>query len=243
MIKWLTILLILALSVPSAGQQKQADANELDNLIVKLPPLKCFIDSAMIHSPILNQQDCQIAIRQLQLERKRKQWMEYFNIETFIRYGNNASYITNSFDTGIYNNLSTTSSQMLYGVGFTVKYPIFNLFSQHKDNSIAKQEIKSAGLQREVYQQELRKSIIELYNKVLLSHALLKAKLNALQTSSLAVTLSEIDFKQSKITANEYSKVTDANMKNITEYQLVLADLRLALDLLQELSGYNFLKQ
>jgi outer membrane protein TolC len=243
MMRWLTILLLFTSAAPAVGQQAPAPDDEMKSIIQKLPPLQRILDSTMRHSPLLQQQDHQVTIRQLQLERKRTQWLEYFNIETFVQYGNNASYITNSFDSGINNNLNTTATQTRYGVGFIIKYPIFNLFSRGKDKAIARHEIVSASLQRQIYEQDLRKSIIELYNQVLLSHALLEAKLEALQMSNLAVSQSEIDFKQSKISVNELSKIADANMKNITEYQTALSELRLSLDLLQELSGYNFLKQ
>lgn len=238
-----TISILAFLLCAATGHCQQFDSsNESDSVLRKLPSLQRLLDSAMLHSPLLVQQGCQISIRELQLERKRLQWLEYFNVETFVQYGNNNSYVSNSFSTGG-NTGNTSSSQTRYGVGFTVKYPIFNLFSQRKDVAIAKQEIASANLQRKIYEQDVRKSIIELYNRVLLSNSLLRAKLEALQMSRLAVDQSERDFKMSKITINELSKISDSNMKNITEYQLALSDLRLSLDLLQELSGYYFLKR
>jgi len=243
MIRAAIILLLLATTTTQRAnaQATRLPENEIESQYKKLPPLDLLLDSAMVFSPVHKQQDEQIAIRQLQLERKRKQWTEYFNVETYVQYGNNVNVISNTFDTGLNNNLNTSSTQTRYGVGLTFKYPIFNLFSRGKDLSMAKREISAASHQKQVLILELRKSIIELYNRVILSHSLLTAKIEALETSELAVKLAELDFKQSKIGISELSKVTDANMKNITEYQLALSELRLSLELLQEICGYQFL--
>jgi len=245
MIRALLTLVVLYLTTTSIAVSQAKPAvkvsSELETQFRSLPQLDALLDSTMVHSPLLKQQDEQITIRQLQLERKRKQWLEYLNVETYVQYGNNSNVISSSFDAGLNNNLNSTSNQTRYGTGLTFKYPIFNLFSRGKDISIAKREISSASYQKEVLVQELRRSIIELYSKALLAHSLLSIKVGAMETSSLAVKQGEIDFRDSKISLSDLSKITDANMKNETEYQLALADLRLSLELLQELSGYKFL--
>lgn len=248
MIRALLTLIVLYITTTSIAISQVAKpaakvSNQLETQFRSLPLLDALLDSTMVHSPLLKQQDEQIAIRQLQLERKRKQWLEYLNVETYIQYGNNANVISSSFDTGLNNNLNTTSIQTRYGTGLTFKYPIFNLFSRGKDISIARREISSASYQKAVLVQELRRTIIELYSKALLAHSLLVIKVGAMETSSLAVKLGEIDFRDSKISLSDLSKITDANMKNETEYQLALSDLRLSLELLQELSGYKFLSR
>lgn len=206
-----------------------------------LPPLDVIIDSALKNSPMLKLQDGQIEIRQIELARKRKQWLEYLNVEAYGQYTNNTGITSSTFNSGVYTDLNSNSFQWRYGGGVTFKYPIFNLFSRGKDIKMAKKEISVASLQREVLIRDLRKTIIELYNQALLQHSLLEVKIGALETSSVAVRLGELDFRNSKINVSDLSKIADAHMKNQTEYEQALAALRLSLEMLQELSGYYFL--
>lgn len=209
----------------------------------KLPPLGAIIDSAMVNSPLLKVQDEQITISEIELERRRKLWLENINLESYARYANNTQVVTGSFDTGVTTNLNTNNMQFLYGGGITVKVPLFTFYGRGKQLSSAKAQIRSAQYQRLVLEQELRKTLIELYNRVLLCHSLLVVKIEALQTSSIAVNLGEIDFRNNRINISDLSKIADAHMKNQTEYEQVLSELRLSMEMLQEVSGYKFLQK
>lgn len=241
------LLMLLLISSIAVGQGRVFSiktAHKVDSSETQfrfLPPLDALIDSAIIHSPILKLQDGQVAIRELELARKRKQWLEYVNVEAYGQYTNNASISSSTFNSGVYTNLNTNSFQWRYGGGVTLKYPIFNLFSRGKEIRIAKREIQVASLQREVLIKELRKTIIELYNEALLQHSLIEVKIEALETSNVAVKLGELDFRNNKINVSDLSKIVDARMKNQTEYEQALSGLRLSLEMLQEVSGYNFL--
>lgn len=249
MMKVSTILtfLLLAVELASFGQAKTIPVKPLKKVDSTetqfrfLPPLDTLIDSALRHSPILKLQDGQIEIRQIELARKRKQWLEYLNVEAYGQYTNNTGITSSTFNSGVYTDLNSNSFQWRYGGGVTFKYPIFNLFSRGKDIKMAKKEIQVASLQRDVLIKDLRKTIIELYNQALLQHSLLEVKIGALETSSVAVRLGELDFRNSKINVSDLSKIADAHMKNQTEYEQALAALRLSLEMLQEVSGYYFL--
>lgn len=236
----LMVLSLAAATAQTVDKGKGSDKAISQEEDFYLPPLSALIDSAMIHSPLLKQQDQQLAIRQLELSRKRAQWLENLNLESYARYANNAQVVSGSFDTGISANLNTNTMQFLYGAGVTLKIPVFTFFSRGKDLRIAEHQIVAEQYQKEVFIREIRKTIIELYNQALLSHSLIDVKVNAMQTSSVAVERGEIEYKNSRINISDLSKLSDAHMKNQTEYEQALAQLRLSLELLKEISGYNF---
>lgn len=248
MIKFNVILTFIFLAVafeamPQTSFKEKPSNDTLLTHFMALPSLDELLDSTMLHSPILKVQDEQIAIRELELARKRNQWLENVNIEGYARYANNNQIIAGSFDSGINAGLTTSTLQFLYGGGVTVKLPIFTFFSRGKDLRTARVQIKSSTYQREVLEQELRRNVITLYNQALLAHSLLEVKIGAMETSAINVSQGEIEFRNNRINFSDLSKIQDAHMKNRTEYEQALSDLRLSLELLQEISGYKFLSR
>ncbi len=230
---------------PSFAQDKDSVYNYSSStpILPNLPELSALIDSAMVHSPILKSQDASITIQQLKLRNSRKQWTEYINLSADYQYGSYDNIVANQFSSGINNMLTSSSTQSRYGVGINIKYPIFNLFSRGNNISMARHDLEISKLKKEELESELRKSIIILYNDIILARSLVDIKSKLKETSQLQVDFAELEYRTQKINIYDLAKVADAHAKNLADYEKAMYDLRVSIELMSELTGINIQNQ
>ena len=175
--------------------QGKAQQNTEDDLInLKLPPIDSLFESAK-KSSMIEFYNYRMEGQELALKTERRSWLQYFKIAGTYQYG--VIGMNSYTDLGapysiIYEN--TGGEQVWYNLGATLSIPLDKLFDRKNRINTQKLKIKETIKERDMWYDDQKTKIIDLYYKTQ----------SALNTLKIVVEQSVIADAQYEIAKNDY---------------------------------------
>lgn len=232
-------LICLLLSVAgSISAQTTADTSRKDNKLV-IPPLADILDSALKYSPFLQYRKLEIDAKHANLQMEKNYWTRNLGFQADTRYGtfDNFSSTNNGLSTTVFN---ATSKQLNYGLGVYMKFPIGDLLNRKSQIKKANTELEQARSMAQAQEEELRQTVIKLYQDVLLKQRLLNIQSLALGNAKVNMDMVDKEFRNGVIPVSEYVRISDITTKVEADYEKAKTDFTTARMILEELAGFPF---
>ena len=211
-----------------------------DDIESVLPALNVLIDSAIDHDAYVSYRRGQIDVNTHKLFSDQKQWMRDIGAQADIRYGTFDNFSTNTAEGQTPATFSTVRSEMKYGFGAYIKFPIFDLINYKNQVNQSKVEIKQAEDMFEMQRQETRQKVIRQYNDLIVKQKIFRIKSKYLETARINQLMAEKEFLNGVIPVTEYSRLYSITSQAEENYESALMDFKTDYMLLEELTGMKF---
>jgi outer membrane protein TolC len=216
----------------------QADSSLLH---LTLPPLDIFLQTAE-SAPTVKRAEAFIKEQEHRLNITRKEWLNYFRLNTNYSYGAMGS-MTESSATGQGTYFQYFGEEMsLYNVGGSIAIPLDLFFSRPEKIKASKAQVEQA-LQDKAALTEQRKMVItELYALAVSQLNIVKVTAEANTVAESTVKLAELDYLNGAITLDDLSTIKRNNALAATAYEESKASLFSAVLRLELLTGIKLIK-
>ncbi|WP_417941216.1 TolC family protein [Flavobacterium sp. RS13.1] len=237
------IIIPFALLVFSFNFTK-AQTIEFNNLSMnesesEFPPLKTVIDSVLKRNSMLKFRKNHIGVKESTLESERIYWTRNMGLQADGRYGTLNNF-SNSED-GISNTaFSTLSRQYNYSVGFYVKFPVFDMLNRKNQIRLAKFEVDEAKNMAEFQEDEIRQTVIKLYQDLILKQKLLLIRSKSLSDGKINMQMVEKEFRNGVVPVSEYVRITGMTSNLEADYEMAKSEFIIAKQLLEDMAGFVF---
>jgi outer membrane protein TolC len=208
---------------------------ESENL--QIPALGKLIESALLNSPLLNEQDALIKIRELQLKSTRNEWGKYILFFSEIRYGSIDILVSNG-GTVSYGDKSNSTR---YNVGTRFQLSIFDVTDQKRKSLIVREQITFEMQKKAELQRMISEDVIRLWNKLVSYKEIVAINEDHIAAQNGNFYYAEQQFKAGDIALIEYARIKEISIKADQEYQLAKKEFRETYLLLESLVGVNLI--
>ena len=179
-----------------------------NDIAKRLPPLDTLLKAAEQFSPLLKEQDANIAIAKINEEMQRRAWLDFFAINLGWSYGQfDALTVNPDAAVGV---ATTTSSQNRYTLGASFKMPLSAPIKRSNEIQLTKIEQEQVRYRIEYQRIELRKTIITMYQSLIQAHRLLLISNNSLETLKLHAKRAEREFLDGLISIGDYTRMQES---------------------------------
>lgn len=235
-ISFISILVLQANTRISA--QETSDSIIIGNAIV-IPPLADLLDSALHRNAVVRFRQLDIEAKNASLKSEKNYWTRNLGIQADTRYGtfDNFSLNNNGVTTTKFN---TTSTQMNYGFGVFMKFPIVDMIDRKNQVKRANAELEQAKSMAQAQQEELRQQVIRQYQDVLLKQKLLNIQSLALGNARVNVDMIEKEFRNGLIQVSEYVRISDIVSRVESDYEKAKTEFITAKMILEDIVGFAF---
>lgn len=218
---------------------------ESDSLIsdLKIPELDKLIDSALIHSPLLQMSDMQIAQLVEKIKIENKSWSNYFTLDANAKYGlYNDLTITDNNTTTTQNSVSIPSSskKFNYFVGVSFSFPFTDIFTKKNRIKIINENIDEIKYRREGTISEIRQLVVSEYFTLIYLSKSLKVNQTVLQTLSTSLMKSERDIQSGLITMDNFNTILIQQAKAEETFYKTKSELFTQYKKLEFITGIKF---
>ena len=180
-----------------------------------------------------------IGAKESTLASERIYWSKNLGIQADTRYGNLSNFATS--EDGVSNTAAlTTAKQFNYSVGFYLKFPIFDVINRKNQIRVAKFEVNAAKDMVEFEKEQLRKTVIQFYQDLILKQKLLQIKSKRLGAGKVNLEMVEKEFRNGVIEISEYVIISELVSKMESEYETAMSDFIIAKQLLEDMAGFVF---
>ena len=218
----------------SASETGPIKKNELN-----IPPLEVVIDSILKHSAMLSFRKHHIGVKTSTLKSERIYWTRNIGLQADTRYGNLSNFATS--EDGVSNKAAfTTARQFNYSAGVYLKFPIFDFFNRKNQIKLAKLEVEEAKSMADFQEQEIRQTVIKLYQDLILKHKLLRIKSQNLGNGRVNMQMVEKEFRNGVVAISEYVRITSMTSNMESDYELAKSNFLIAKQLLEDMAGFVF---
>lgn len=233
-----TLICLFLSATASVSAQTTTDSARKDNKLV-IPPLADILDSALKYSPFLQYRKLEIEAKHANLQMEKNYWTRNLGFQADTRYGtfDNFSSTNNGLSTTVFN---ATSKQLNYGLGLYMKFPIGDLLNRKSQIKKANTELEQARSMAQAQEEELRQTVIKLYQDVLLKQRLLNIQSLALGNAKVNMDMVDKEFRNGLIPVSEYVRISDITTKVEADYEKAKTDFTTARMILEELAGFPF---
>ena len=203
-------------------------AEDYENLV--LPPLQDLFESARQSASILMmEKDVEISQRELSTVKRR--WFDYLRLYSSYTYGNSdisaVQYMETTYP--VWNLVTTTNTQSYYNVGATISIPLEPFVNQRNKVRQQRARVEYAQMRRDSEFDLVKKEIIRYYTTILEKRAVLKVAAEAVVAAQAQYAVSEMDFVNGNMNAQELYQRKSYETNATREYESVRADLNEAL--------------
>jgi len=217
----------------------ESDTSSLNISEFKFPSLEVVIDSVLKRSAMMSFRKNNIGAKESTLASERIYWSKNIGIQADTRYGNLSNFATS--EDGVSNTAAlTTAKQFNYSVGFYLKFPIFDVINRKNQIRVAKFEVNAAKDMVEFEKEQLRKTVIQLYQDLILKQKLLQIKSKRLGSGKVNLEMVEKEFRNGVIEISEYVIISELVSKMESEYETAMSDFIIAKQLLEDMAGFLF---
>jgi len=218
----------------SASEAAPIKKNELN-----IPPLEVVIDSILKHSAMLSFRKHHIGVKASTLKSERIYWTRNLGLQADVNYGTYDNFSTNG-NGQTTSAFSTKSQQFNYSAGFYIKFPIFDLFNRKHQIKLAKLELDEAKSMADFQEEEIRQTVIKLYQDLILKHKLLRIKSRNLGNGRVNMQMVEKEFRNGVVAISEYVRITSMTSNMESDYELAKSNFLIAKQLLEDMAGFVF---
>ena len=203
------------------------------------PPLKVVIDSVLKRNAMLKFRKHHIGVKESTLKSERIFWTRNIGVQVDGRYGTLNNF-SNS-DDGVSNTaFSTLSTQYNYSVGLYLKFPVFDILNRKNQLQLAKLEIEEAKSMATFQEDEIRQTVIKLYQDVILKQKLLLIKSKNYGNGKVNMEMVEKEFRNGIVPVAEYVRITSITSNFEADYESAKSEFIIAKQLLEDMSGLVF---
>ncbi|MDD8037538.1 MAG: TolC family protein [Thomasclavelia ramosa] len=238
-IYFLIFILLILISKPfELLAQKNVESSEFninDYNKISLPPLDVLFENAR-KNPIYELAEVKEQIEYNNLFKEKKAWLNYLSIRGSYQYGmfGNESTYTDVY-TPVFFNYST-AAQNSYSLGAGISIPLDHLFDLRGRVKRQKMLVKSAGLEKELKFEEIKKEIIVLYSNILSLLNVLKLRSESLVITSAHYDIAEKNFANGTIDSGELSIEKQRQTVALEQYENTKAELTKNILILETIS-------
>ena len=237
-------LLVLIAAIVILSNTIQAQTLEPDNSSInaykfEFPPLDVVIDSVMKRSAMINYRDNQIGVMESKLKSSERDWTKNFGFIADTRYGTFDNYFTNSTEI----NSSASSSyteQFNYTLGLYLKIPVFDFLNRKNKNKQARLEIEEAKSMADFQKEEIRKTVIMMYQDLILKQKLLQIRSRRYGNGKVNMEMIEKEFRNGVVPLAEYVRIVSITENMEAEYETAMSEFITAKQLLEDMAGFTF---
>jgi len=237
------ILSILSLSVISfnsiQAQTLESDNSSLNGSEFKFPPLEVVIDSVLNRSAMVNFRNQHIGVKESTLASERIYWSRNLGIQADTRYGNLSNFATS--EDGISNTAAlTTAKQFNYSVGFYLKIPIFDVLNRKNKIKLARLEVDEAKSMAEFQKEEIRQTVIRMYQDLILNQKLLQIRSRSLGDGRVNLQMVEKEFRNGIVPISEYVRIVGMTENLEADYAKAMSEFITSKLMLEDMAGFEF---
>lgn len=238
--KNLIFLVVIAAGISVSNAQDINNGNyKINSNELLIPKLSVLIDSVLKRSAMVNFRNQRIGVKESVLASERKYWSRNLGIQAETRYGNLSSFAT-SEDTFSNTASLTTAKQFNYSVGFYLKFPLFDVLNRKNQIKIAKLEVDEAKSMAEFQKEEIRETVIRLYQDLILKHKLLQIRSRRLGDGKVNMQMIEKEFRNGLVPLSEYVRINGMTTNMEADYETAMSEFITAKQILEDLAGFVF---
>lgn len=231
----INLIVIFFVKTTCAQQDSLTDKIQKTNInkgINKLPNLSALIDTALLYSPILKQQESLINIRNIEYKQSKTLWLDKIHVYSDIKYGSvDNVFLTND---GVVDN---TNISTRYAVGSTLKFSIFDFLDNKRQTLIAQEKLNIDKARYNELIGVTRRVVISQYSELQLSSKLLEIQADVHETQQVQLQIGEKQFLEAIINVSEYTKIVETAAKAAVGYETAKFRYTEAYMLLGEIVG------
>lgn len=237
--KRLIAILIFTTWIPVVkGQEKIQDLLEL-----KLPPIDTLFKGAM-NSSMVRFYEYRMEGEELSLKTEKRRWLEYFSFAGTYQYG--VMGMNSFMDLGdnypiVYQ--YTGGEQLWYNVGASFRLPLDKLFDRRNKIRTQQLKIKETLKERDMWYDEQRVNIIELYFKAQEMLNNLKYVMEQYTLAEAQYDIAQKDYIMGNLTAQSLNVAKGAQVQTGVQLERVIAELKTSLMKLEILSNTKILNR
>lgn len=253
-INYIGLLIICILIFPMLCQgQKLSNTSKLfsddsivafnpitDEIIQRIPPLEDLIDSAIIHSPLLKSQYADIAMWKYKRKTARREWMQNFYIDGLLQTDVWDAYTNNKTSYGDDNTILSLQNSYRALASVSIRIPMDDFWDRgNRIKTVTKEVEKSMAIKDNIIL-EIRKTMVLLYNQMVVNQRKLKISNENVITNSLQKEMAEKEFLNGQATLYEVARINEMYRRAVYDFEDARIELYNAYSLLQEISGIKF---
>ena len=237
----LKIILILTITVFSfdVAEAQSTDFENRDE--IALPSFQVIIDSVLNRNAMLKFRKQHIGVKESTLASERIYWTRNFGVQGDTRYGNLNNFSTNA-DGQLSTSTSTATRQFNYSIGFYLKIPIFDVLNRKNQLGLARLEVEEAKSMAQFQEDEIRQTVIKLYQELILKQNILKIKSKSLSDGKINMQMVEKEFRNGIVPVSEYVRITSITSELEVGYEVAKSEFIVVKKLLEDMAGFTFYK-
>ena len=212
----------------------------LDDITLRIPPLEDLIDSAIVHSPLLTAQDADIAIWKYKIKTAQRDWMQNLFLDASAQNDLWNATTTNTPSYAEPNTILSDQNNLRVLGSVSFRLPLDDLVDRRNRIKTATKEVERSMATKENLILELRKSIILLYNTLIVNQRKLKIANENVIANSLQKDLAEKEFLNGQSSLYELARINEMYRKAVYDYEDARIEFYNAYMLLQEITGIKF---
>jgi len=199
-----------------------------------VPPLMALIDSALVHSPLLDQQTSLIRIREYQLKTQKIDWTRYVRASTDYRYGtiDNITVAPGGTAIGIEQALSSR-----FSIGTSLGFSLFDVLDQRRKVKLAQEQLEYEEYKMDEVKQLVTSEVIKLHSQLTFLEKLIPIKAKQKSTQETNLEWAKQAYEKGDIDIQQFSQVVETTTGAQEEFETVYRDFSQTWLLLEELVG------
>nr|WP_315172275.1 TolC family protein [uncultured Flavobacterium sp.] len=241
--KQLKIISIISVFVLCLHNTQAQTVQNKDTLLTGsefyFPPIKVVIDSVLKRNAMVKFRKNHVGVKESTLASERIFWTRNIGVQVDGRYGTLNNFSNN--DDGVSNTaFSTLSTQYNYSVGMYLKFPVFDMLNRKNQLKLARLEIEEAKNMTKFQEDEIRQTVIRMYQDVILKQRLLQIRSKNFGNGKVNMEMVEKEFRNGVVPVAEYVRITSITANLEADYESAKSEFIIAKQLLEDMSGLVF---
>ncbi|MEG0795797.1 MAG: TolC family protein [Odoribacter sp.] len=211
---------------------------------IELPLVTVFLEAAKSYAD-MKYLDEKVTEEKLRLKISRKEWLNYFHLQSNYQYGTNSSYLVQSGSENSPTFIGQSSSKEVQNwyVGVTINVPLDDVFTRRNKNEIVHSRIRQIEYEAVKTLEDRQLLILESYNNVIKNLSLLKVRAEAIALYNAQMKISERDFANGRIDIITLSLERSRRATAAVQYEEIKAALYNAVTVLEMLTKVKIIKK
>ena len=241
--KFLFKIIVLLVLIPFGRVQAQTINSDTLGLIksgeFEIPPLQVVIDSVLKRSAMVNFRNSNIKVKEAALATERVHWSRNMGLQADTRFGNLNNFTSNE-DGEALSQVLTTTQQFNYSLGFFLKFPLFDGLNRKNQIKLAKSEVEAAKNMVAFEREQIRQTVISLYQELLLKQKVLEIRAKSLGDGMVNMQMVEKEFRNGVVSISEYVRINSITANMEVAYEIALSEFITVKKMLEEMAGFVF---
>lgn len=221
------------------AQTTKLENNVLTDSYYDFPPIKAVIDSVIKRSAMLDFRNYHVAVKESTLASERIYWAKHLGVQADTRYGNLSNFAVS--EDGLSNTAAlTTTKQLNYSVGVYLKFPLFDVINRKNQIKLAKLEINEAKSMAEVIKNEIKQTVIRMYQDLILKQKILQIQSSRLGDGRVNQQMVEKEFRNGVVPIAEYVRINGMTSAMEVDYEKAKSGFIVAKQSIENMAGFIF---